>query len=118
MLTPILTPYISTGLKENKFGVPIEDAIELYKIAFASESLRPVGIACHIGSQLTDSSPVIEAIGEVVHLAEELKKLVSPLRILMWGEVWESSMMMRVRRLSSSGCPISSPVFLDPIESR
>ncbi len=79
-VNPNTHPYISTGLKENKFGVPIEDAIELYKIASASESLRPIGIACHIGSQLTDSSPVIEAIGEVVHLAEELKKIGIPLK--------------------------------------
>ena len=58
-VNPNTHPYISTGLKENKFGVSIEDARELYKLASNSEWLLPIGIACHIGSQLTDSSPVI-----------------------------------------------------------
>ena len=79
-VNPNTHPYISTGLKENKFGVPIEDARELYKIASDSEWLIPIGIACHIGSQLTDSSPVVEAVGQVVHLAEELKRIGVPLK--------------------------------------
>lgn len=79
-VNPNTHPYISTGLKENKFGVPMEDAIELYKIASDSGWLMPIGIACHIGSQLNDSSPVIEAVGEVVRLAEELKRIGIPLK--------------------------------------
>ncbi len=79
-VNPNTHPYISTGLKENKFGVPIEDARELYKVASDSDSLMPIGIACHIGSQLTDPSPVVEALLEVVQLAEELKAIGIPLK--------------------------------------
>ncbi len=79
-VNPNTHPYISTGLKENKFGVPIEDARELYELVSNSEWLVPIGIACHIGSQITDSNPVIEAVQEVVHLAEELKRIGIPLK--------------------------------------
>ncbi|MEQ8496432.1 MAG: diaminopimelate decarboxylase [Gammaproteobacteria bacterium] len=65
-------PYISTGLKENKFGVPLDEARRLYREAHASRWLEPRGVACHIGSQLTSIAPVVDAVREVVALAEEL----------------------------------------------
>ncbi|MGB1882512.1 MAG: diaminopimelate decarboxylase [Gammaproteobacteria bacterium] len=65
-------PYISTGLKENKFGVPISEALELYRTIHKGSRLRPVGIACHIGSQLTSIAPVVDAVADVVQLADRL----------------------------------------------
>ena len=51
-------PYISTGLKNNKFGVAYEKTVELYKQAAAMPSIRVVGIDCHIGSQITELSSI------------------------------------------------------------
>ena len=66
-------PYISTGLKENKFGVDIDDALALYKTAQQSEYLSVKGLDCHIGSQLTDVSPFLDALDKVLGLIELLK---------------------------------------------
>lgn len=68
-------PYISTGLNENKFGVSIDEAKKMYIYAKNSEFLNPVGIHFHIGSQLTDISPIIEASGIVSKLLRELLAL-------------------------------------------
>ncbi|MFW5619471.1 MAG: diaminopimelate decarboxylase, partial [Campylobacter hyointestinalis] len=68
-------PYISTGLSENKFGVSIDKARKMYLYAHKSEFLDPVGIHFHIGSQLTDLSPVVEAANIVSKLLRELKAL-------------------------------------------
>jgi diaminopimelate decarboxylase len=57
---PKTHPYISTGLKANKFGIAHEDAMAAYRRADELPGLHPVGIDCHIGSQLTDVSPLIE----------------------------------------------------------
>ena len=66
-------PYISTGLNENKFGVDISTARKMYLYAAKSLYLEPVGVHSHIGSQLTDISPVIEAAKIVSDLVRELK---------------------------------------------
>ena len=65
-------PYISTGLKQNKFGVPFQDALPLYRRAARSAHLRVVGIDCHIGSQLTDTGPVVDAIHKMLELVDRL----------------------------------------------
>ena len=65
-------PYISTGLKENKFGVDEATALELYHQAHASDHLNPVGIDCHIGSQLTDISPYLEAVDHLLGIIDQL----------------------------------------------
>ncbi len=65
-------PYISTGLKENKFGVPIDTALDLYQRAAQMSHLRIVGVDCHIGSQLTDTSPFLDALARVLALVDEL----------------------------------------------
>ena len=59
-------PYISTGLKENKFGVAYEDALQIYKQAAALPNLEVVGIDCHIGSQLLDPAPFAEALDKLL----------------------------------------------------
>lgn len=65
-------PYISTGLKTAKFGVPIADAADLYRSAADHAELRVVGIDCHIGSQLLDPAPAAEAAAKVAALADGL----------------------------------------------
>ncbi|MGV6817483.1 MAG: diaminopimelate decarboxylase [Thiotrichales bacterium] len=67
-------PYISTGLKENKFGIDINVAPMVYATAASLPNIQPVGIDCHIGSQLTDTSPFLDALDRLLllvnHLAE------------------------------------------------
>jgi diaminopimelate decarboxylase len=65
-------PYISTGLKENKFGVPAEAALALYEQAQANEWLEPVGVACHIGSQIESMEPMLEALARLLDLVDAL----------------------------------------------
>jgi diaminopimelate decarboxylase len=69
---PKTHPYISTGLKTAKFGVPIEEARMLYRRAAELPGLRIAGIDCHIGSQLLDPAPAAEAASKVVELADQL----------------------------------------------
>lgn len=66
-------PYISTGLKENKFGVDIREAPRLYREAADLPHLRVVGVDCHIGSQLTQLSPFVDALKRVLDLARALE---------------------------------------------
>ncbi len=66
-------PYISTGLNENKFGVPMTEALALYRRAAALPNLHIIGVACHIGSQLTDLTPFADAMARVMALVKELK---------------------------------------------
>ncbi len=65
-------PYISTGLKENKFGVDIDDALALYERAHNSKYINVQGLDCHIGSQLTEVSPFIDALDKVLELVSKL----------------------------------------------
>lgn len=65
-------PYISTGLKENKFGIEIGTALQVYKQAAQMEHISVVGVDCHIGSQLTDINPFIEAMQHLLLLVDEL----------------------------------------------
>jgi len=68
-------PYISTGLKQNKFGVAYSEAIATYQKAATLEHLRITGMDCHIGSQLTDVSPFIAAAEKILALVDELANL-------------------------------------------
>lgn len=72
---PKTHPYISTGLKCNKFGVAFEEALALYRRAQASPHLRITGIACHIGSQLLDPAPMAEATARILGLVDALAGL-------------------------------------------
>ncbi|PCI07715.1 MAG: diaminopimelate decarboxylase [Gammaproteobacteria bacterium] len=65
-------PYISTGLKDNKFGIAIDDAFDVYQTIAASEHLRIEGVDCHIGSQLTDVTPFVDALDRVLVLVDRL----------------------------------------------
>lgn len=66
-------PYISTGLRDNKFGIPHERALEVYRRAQALPGLKITGIDCHIGSQLTDVTPLMAALEKLLELIDTLK---------------------------------------------
>ncbi|MCA1247416.1 diaminopimelate decarboxylase [Massilia sp. MS-15] len=65
-------PYIATGLKANKFGVAFDDALQTYRSAAALPHLDVVGIDCHIGSQLLDDAPLLEALDKLIELIDTL----------------------------------------------
>src|SRR3984957_8245446 len=66
-------PYISTGLRKHKFGIPIRDARELYAKASGARYLKVSGVSVHIGSQITDVAPFAEAVARVADLVRELR---------------------------------------------
>jgi len=69
---PKTHPYIATGLKENKFGVSTEEALELYQRAADSPALKIRGIDCHIGSQITELSPFLDALVKLLSVCDAL----------------------------------------------
>lgn len=73
-IDPQTHPYISTGLKDNKFGVAIGDARRLYPLAAALPGLRVIGVDCHIGSQITSLAPFVEAVDRLLTLVDQLSE--------------------------------------------
>jgi diaminopimelate decarboxylase len=71
---PQTHPYISTGMEKNKFGLAREFALQGYKLAKELSHIEPIGIDCHIGSQLTSISPFLDALDKILDFYEELKK--------------------------------------------
>ena len=67
-------PYISTGLKENKFGVSVDEASEVYKLAATLPHVKITGMDCHIGSQLTELQPFLDATDRLIRLIEQLQE--------------------------------------------
>ena len=82
---PKTHPYISTGLKGNKFGVAHDRAVAIYQHAASLPGLQVVGIDCHIGSQITDASPYLEALERVLDLVEAIEAAGIPLHHLDFG---------------------------------
>ena len=66
-------PYISTGLKENKFGIPSDTVYDVYALAASLAGIEVVGIDCHIGSQLTTTQPFIDALDKVIEMIQNLQ---------------------------------------------
>lgn len=67
-------PYISTGLKDNKFGIPVDEALEVYELAASLPHLDVVGMDCHIGSQLTETAPFMDALERLLVLMDRLRE--------------------------------------------
>jgi diaminopimelate decarboxylase len=82
---PKTHPYISTGLKGNKFGIAHDRAVAIYQHAASLKGLKVVGIDCHIGSQITDASPYLEALERVLDLVEAIEKTGVALHHLDFG---------------------------------
>ena len=78
-------PYISTGLKGNKFGIAHERAVEVYQRAARLSGLKIVGIDCHIGSQITSMGPYLDALDRVLDLVEAIEKAGIPLQHIDFG---------------------------------
>lgn len=66
-------PYISTGLRDNKFGIDVDQALQVYQRATGLPHLKVTGIDCHIGSQLTDTAPFVDALERVLQLVDRLQ---------------------------------------------
>ena len=73
-------PYISTGLKNNKFGVAYEEALSLYEAAAKMPNIVIHGVDCHIGSQLTELSPFLDALDRVLALVDQIEAVGIPIR--------------------------------------
>ncbi len=84
-IDPQTHPYISTGLKENKFGIDIHRAEALYRQAAELPGIRLRGVACHIGSQILEISPFLEALDRVLALVDRLQDAGIPLEHLDIG---------------------------------
>lgn len=84
-IDPETHPYISTGLKESKFGIPIEEAVEHYKLARKLPNLEMLGIHKHIGSQITTIRPFVDALQKVILLAQTLKSHGIEIRYIDMG---------------------------------
>ncbi len=82
---PKTHPYISTGMKKAKFGIDVDSAIEQYQLAKTLEHVEILGIDCHIGSQLTDMSPFVDALRRIRALIERLQELGISIRYLDFG---------------------------------
>ncbi len=82
---PKTHPYISTGLKDNKFGVAHEDTLRIYQYAASLRGLRVVGIDCHIGSQITDVTPYLDAMDRVLDLVTSIEASGIPLAHIDFG---------------------------------
>ena len=78
-------PYISTGLKENKFGINIDEAFDVYQHAHSLTGLNVIGVDCHIGSQLTNLSPFTDALTRLLQLVEKLGEIGIALQHLDLG---------------------------------
>ena len=78
-------PYISTGLREHKFGVDISEVEALYARARSFANLRLDGVSCHIGSQILDTGPMMEAFDKMIALVERLRVAGVPIRTLDLG---------------------------------
>jgi diaminopimelate decarboxylase len=70
---PLTHPYISTGLRKNKFGIDADRSVQLYRAASKMAGIDPIGVDCHIGSQLTDLTPFLDAIERLRTLVETLR---------------------------------------------
>src|SRR5438309_1196524 len=84
-IDPKTHPYISTGLKKSKFGISAERALEEYKLATTLPHIEIVGVHKHIGSQLTQVSPYVDALRKILHLVEQLAGIGVHLRYLNVG---------------------------------
>ena len=82
---PKTHPYISTGLRENKFGIAISDAIDEYKFASGLSNIEIVGVSCHIGSQLLDVQPFVESLERLMILLKKLAQMGITIKYLDMG---------------------------------
>jgi diaminopimelate decarboxylase len=84
-IDPQTHPYISTGLKQHKFGMPIENALEFYRLANDLKNIKVIGIHKHIGSQITKVTPFVDALRKLLLLVDKLNGIGMNLKYLDIG---------------------------------
>ncbi|NOY11270.1 MAG: diaminopimelate decarboxylase, partial [Archaeoglobi archaeon] len=84
-ISPETHPKIATGLRTSKFGIPSEEILEAYRIALELPAVEPVGVHCHIGSQITDTSPFVEELEKMFEIAKRLEEMGVSLEFLDMG---------------------------------
>jgi len=84
-VNPETHPYISTGLRENKFGIDIAEVLDVYRRAQALPNLQLEGVSCHIGSQMLDGGPTLEAFDRLLELVRQLRAAGLPIHTLDLG---------------------------------
>jgi len=84
-IDPNTHPYISTGLKKNKFGIRIEESLQMYRLARTLGHLEPLGVHCHIGSQIVDAKPFVDALARIRDLVTRLREDSFAIRYLDLG---------------------------------
>ncbi len=84
-IDPQTHPYISTGMKEHKFGISIDDALEHYRLASRLRNISIVGVQKHIGSQITKIAPFVDAVKRILLLVDELRRRKIPVQYLDIG---------------------------------
>lgn len=78
-------PKIATGLKTSKFGIPWQEIVEVYKTAMNLDGVRPVGLHCHIGSQILETSPFVEAMAKMMDLAGQIVEIGGNIEMMDFG---------------------------------
>ena len=78
-------PKIATGLKTSKFGIPWQDLVEVYETAMGLEGVNPVGLHCHIGSQILDTAPFVEAAARMMELAGRIVEVGGKIEMMDFG---------------------------------
>ena len=84
-INPQTHPYISTGLKQNKFGIPFDRSVDVYKQAKALKYIDPIGVHCHIGSQILDVQPFVDTLGRIKALVKKLREESIAIRYIDLG---------------------------------
>ncbi len=84
-INPQTHPYISTGLKQNKFGIPFDRSVDVYRQAKALKYIDPIGVHCHIGSQILEVQPFVDALGRIKELVKKLREESSAVEYLDLG---------------------------------
>ena len=78
-------PKIATGLKTSKFGIPWQEIVEVYRTAMGLEGVKPVGLHCHIGSQILDVSPFVDAAAKMMDLAAQIVEAGGEIEMMDFG---------------------------------
>ncbi len=78
-------PKIATGLKTAKFGIPWQEIVDVYKTAMSLDGVRPIGLHCHIGSQILDVSPFVEAMAKMMDLADRIVDVGGKIEMMDFG---------------------------------
>ncbi len=104
-------PYISTGLKGNKFGIAFEDVLPTYRAAAALPNIEITGIDCHIGSQITEVAPYLEALDKVLDVVEALEREGIVLEHIASAADWASPTTTKRRRTSPALPPRCSTAW-------